>query len=58
MIPPEADGEFAARMEVVLDTYALPYDCRYPVLNMDEQPNSVRHGICCQCEAGVRPRRS
>jgi hypothetical protein len=25
-------------MERVLDTYATPYDCRYPVLNMDEQP--------------------
>jgi hypothetical protein len=38
VIPPEADAEFVANMEVVLDTYALPYDCRYPVLNMDEQP--------------------
>ena len=38
VIPPEADGEFVANMEVVLETYAQPYDCRYPVLNMDEQP--------------------
>jgi hypothetical protein len=38
VIPPEADAEFVANMEVVLDTYALPYDDRYPVLNMDEQP--------------------
>ena len=38
MIPPKADGEFAAHMEVVLGTYATPYDCRYPVPNMDEQP--------------------
>ena len=38
VIPPEADAEFVANMEVVLDTYALPYDSRYPVLNMDEQP--------------------
>jgi hypothetical protein len=38
VIPPEADGEFVANMEAVLDTYASPYDCRYPVLNMDEQP--------------------
>lgn len=38
VIPPEADGEFVAHMEVVLDTYAQPYDSRYPVLNMDEQP--------------------
>ena len=38
MIPPEADGEFAAQMEVVLDTYAQPYDPKRPVLCMDEQP--------------------
>jgi len=38
VIPPKADGEFVAHMEVVLDTYAQPYDCGYPVLNMDEQP--------------------
>jgi hypothetical protein len=38
VIPPEADGEFVANMEVVLDTYAKPYDARYPVLCMDEQP--------------------
>jgi len=38
VIPPEADGEFVASMEVVLETYAQPYDARYPVLCMDEQP--------------------
>ena len=38
VIPPEADGEFVADMEVVLDTYAQPYDSRHPVLCMDEQP--------------------
>jgi hypothetical protein len=38
VIPPEADAEFVAHMEVVLETYAEPYDERYPVLNMDEQP--------------------
>jgi hypothetical protein len=38
VIPPEADAEFAASMEEVLDVYARPYDPRYPVLNMDEQP--------------------
>jgi len=38
VIPPEADAEFAANMENVLDTYALPYDSRFPVLCMDEQP--------------------
>jgi hypothetical protein len=38
VIPPNADAEFAASMEQVLDVYARPYDCRYPVLCMDEQP--------------------
>jgi DDE superfamily endonuclease len=38
VIPPEADGEFVAHMEQVLETYAQPYDARHPVLCMDEQP--------------------
>jgi hypothetical protein len=38
VIPPQADGEFVARMEEVLDTYAQPYDPRRPVVCMDEQP--------------------
>ena len=38
MIPPEADAEFAASMEEVLDVYARPYDSRHPVLCMDEKP--------------------
>lgn len=38
VIPPEADGEFVAAMEEVLDTYAQPLDPRRPVLCMDEQP--------------------
>jgi hypothetical protein len=38
VIPPEANAEFVASMEAVLDTYALPYDRRFPVLCMDEQP--------------------
>lgn len=38
VIPPEADGEFVADMEEVLETYARPYDSRHPVLCMDEQP--------------------
>jgi len=38
VIPPEADGEFAANMEEVLETYAQPYDLKHPVLCMDEQP--------------------
>lgn len=38
VIPPEADAEFAAGMEEVLETYAEPYDPARPVLCMDEQP--------------------
>jgi hypothetical protein len=38
VIPPEANGEFVAAMENVLETYAQPYDPRFPVLTMDEQP--------------------
>ena len=38
VIPPEADAEFAAHMELVLDTYEMPHDPQVPVLCMDEQP--------------------
>jgi len=38
VIPPEADGEFVANMEEVLETYEKPYDPKRPVLCMDEQP--------------------
>ena len=38
VIPPQADGEFVAHMEEVLETYALPYDSTHPVICMDEQP--------------------
>ena len=38
VIPPKANSEFVACMENVLETYALPYDKRFPVICMDEQP--------------------
>ena len=38
VIPPDADGEFAACMEDVLEIYAQPYDAAFPVVCMDEQP--------------------
>jgi hypothetical protein len=38
VIPPEANAEFVASMEEVLDTYEKPYDPDCPVLCMDEQP--------------------
>lgn len=38
VIPPEADAEFVANMENVLETYQRPYDPAHPVVCMDEQP--------------------
>jgi hypothetical protein len=38
VIPPNADAEFAACMEDVLETYAQPYNTAFPVVCMDEQP--------------------
>jgi hypothetical protein len=38
VIPPNADAEFVAGMEDVLEIYAKPYDPKCPVLCMDEQP--------------------
>lgn len=37
-IPAEQDGAFVARMEQVLEVYARPYQARFPVVCMDEQP--------------------
>jgi hypothetical protein len=38
VIPPEANAEFVASMEEVLETYAKAHDPARPVLCMDEQP--------------------
>jgi hypothetical protein len=38
VIPPDADAEFVAAMEEVLNTYEEPYDADFPVVCMDEQP--------------------
>ena len=38
VIPPDANAEFAACMEDVLEIYAQPYDAVFPVVCMDEQP--------------------
>ena len=37
-IPKDYNGEFVARMEDILETYALPYDPCIPLICMDEQP--------------------
>jgi len=51
VIPPEADGEFVACMEEVLDVYARPYDAECPVLCMDEQPVQLHKEITPPIEA-------
>jgi hypothetical protein len=38
VIPPKQNAEFVAKMEDILEVYALPYDEEYPVVCMDEQP--------------------
>lgn len=38
VIPPNADAEFAACMEDVLEIYSQPYNAAFPVVCMDEQP--------------------
>ncbi len=59
MIPPEADAEFAANMEQVLDAYARPYDAAWPVLCMDEQPVQLTRETRCPIAAAAdRPRRT
>ena len=37
-IPPEQNAEFVARMEDILDVYALPYNENCPVICIDEKP--------------------
>lgn len=38
VIPPDANAEFIACMEDVLDVYTMPYSENVPVVCMDEQP--------------------
>ena len=45
VIPPEADAEFVACMEAVIETYEKPYDAAIPVLTMDEQPVQLQKEI-------------
>jgi hypothetical protein len=58
VIPPDANAEFVASMEEVLDTHAQPYDQRYPVVNMDEQPVQLLKETRVAIPAtGAHPRR-
>jgi hypothetical protein len=59
VIPPEADGEYVAAMEDVLDVYSRPYTKQMPVLCMDEQPiqllKETRLPIPATLEHPLRP---
>jgi len=51
VIPPEANAEFAANMEDVLDVYSRPYNADIPVLCMDEQPVQLVAEVKCTIAA-------
>lgn len=58
VIPPEADAEFVAQMEEVLDTYEQPYDPDHPIICMDEQPVQLIKEVRKPIEASTsHPRR-
>lgn len=58
VIPPQANSEFVARMEDVLELYAEPYDPRRPVLCMDEQPVQLQREVRVPIPAsGSHPKR-
>lgn len=54
VIPPEADSEFVAQMEDVLEVYAQPYDSDCPVICMDEQPIQLQKEITRPIEATAK----
>lgn len=41
MIPPQANAEFVAAMEKVLEIYRRPYDEQHPLVCMDETPRQL-----------------
>lgn len=51
MIPPEANAEFVANMEEVLETYEQPYNPSIPVVCMDEQPVQLTNEVRAPIEA-------
>lgn len=51
VIPPEANAEFVASMEEVLDVYERPYDPKVPVVCMDEQPVQLTREVRPPVEA-------
>ena len=58
VIPQDADGEFVAHMEDVIETYEKPYDPAHPVVCMDEQPvQLVRETRTPLAATKTRPKR-
>lgn len=53
MIPPEANAEFVAAMEEVLEVYERPYNPDVPVVCMDEQPVQLIKEVRTPVEATV-----
>ena len=45
-IPPKQNADFVSKMEDVLDTYALPYDEKFPVICIDEKPYQLLDEVC------------
>jgi len=45
VIPPEADEEFVACMEEVLEVYHRPFNPRNPVVAMDDQPGQLHKDV-------------
>jgi hypothetical protein len=58
VIPPDADAEFVAHMENIIETYEKPYDPARPVVCMDEQPvQLVRETRTPLAATKTRPKR-
>lgn len=57
-IPPEQNADFVAKMEDVLDVYALPYNENCPVICLDEKPYQLldEHRTPLPMSAGIPQR--
>jgi hypothetical protein len=51
-IPPEQDADFVCLMEHVLEVYKQPYDPRFSVVCMDEQPKQLIRERCLAAKPG------
>ena len=54
VIPPDADAEFVAHMEQVIETYEKPYDPSCPLICMDEQPVQLVKETRCPIPATAK----